>query len=192
MNTAGSTLPATRLCPNCGASQPIAAGEPVWPVGWICVKCGVSPGAAEGFPLFCPRLNDTLTGCDPEGFASLAQAEERHFWFQARNRLLVGLLRRYFPGARSLLEIGCGTGNVGINVATTTPESLQVVNNTRIENVGNSGIGIRSTTCASTAAHSASRPPAATKRSSAGRNRLQHRPRGSKSTAAVNCSSTTA
>lgn len=76
------------------------------------MECGISPPAAEGFPLFCPQLSDTLTGCDPEGFASLAQAEDRHFWFQARNRLLVGLLRRYFPGARSLLEIGCGTGNV--------------------------------------------------------------------------------
>jgi SAM-dependent methyltransferase len=93
-------------------SQRIAAGERVWPVGWTCVNCGASPPAAEGFPLFCPQRADRFTGCDPAAFAWLAKAEEHHFWFRARNRLLVGLLHRYFPGARSLLEIGCGTGNV--------------------------------------------------------------------------------
>jgi SAM-dependent methyltransferase len=105
-------VPATRLCANCGASQPIAPGERVWPVGWTCANCGTSPPAPEGIPLFCPRLADTLTGFDPASFAALAQAEAHHFWFRARNRLLAGLLHRYFPVARSFLELGCGNGNV--------------------------------------------------------------------------------
>jgi SAM-dependent methyltransferase len=105
-------VPATRLCPSCGGSQAIAPGERVWPVGWICVDCGAIPPEREGFPLFCPHLADTVIGFDPSSFAALAKAEEHHFWFQARNRLLAGLLRRYFPDARSLLELGCGTGNV--------------------------------------------------------------------------------
>lgn len=116
MSTRRSHVPATRLCPHCGASQPIAAGERVWPVGWACANCGTSPPAAEGFPLFCPQLADTLTGCDPAGSAFLAKAEEHHFWFRARNRLLVGLLQRHFPDSRSLLEIGCGAGNVLVNM----------------------------------------------------------------------------
>lgn len=103
---------ATRLCASCGASQGITPGERVWPVGWTCVDCGASPPAREGFPLFCPDLADTLTGFDPAAFAVLAKAEEHHFWFKLRNRLLAGLLTRHFPHARSLLEIGCGNGNV--------------------------------------------------------------------------------
>jgi SAM-dependent methyltransferase len=101
-----------RLCPDCGASQRIIAGERVWPVGWACVTCGASPPAPEGIPLFCPQLADTVTGFDPSSFAALARAEQHHFWFRARNRLLAGLLGRYFPDASSFLEIGCGTGNV--------------------------------------------------------------------------------
>jgi SAM-dependent methyltransferase len=105
-------VPATRLCSSCGVSQPIAPGERVWPVGWSCGACGASPPTPEGIPLFRPQLADTLTGFDPSAFTAIAKAEEHHFWFHARKRLLAGLLRRYFPAARSLLEIGCGTGNV--------------------------------------------------------------------------------
>jgi SAM-dependent methyltransferase len=104
--------PPARLCPRCGSSQPIGAGERIWPVGWSCADCGTAVPAPAGFPLFCPHLADTITGFDPKSFAALAEAEERHFWFQARNRLLAGLLHRYFPTARTFLEIGCGTGNV--------------------------------------------------------------------------------
>ena len=116
MTATSEVLPAARLCPNCGAAQPIAAGERIWPPDWACLACGASPPAPEGIPLFCPKLADTLTGFDPSGFATVAEAEQHHFWIEARTRLLVGLLRRYFPAARSLLEIGCGTGNVLANI----------------------------------------------------------------------------
>ena len=42
----------------------------------------------------------------------LAAAEARHFWFDARNRLILAAIRRHFPRARSLLDLGCGTGGV--------------------------------------------------------------------------------
>jgi SAM-dependent methyltransferase len=45
-------------------------------------------------------------------FEALAEAEPHSFWFRARNRLIVSTLRRHFPEARSLLELGCGTGYV--------------------------------------------------------------------------------
>lgn len=52
---------------------------------------------------------------DPEYFAPLFQAEERHFWFRARNRVITEMICRvakaFSPGYR-ILEIGCGTGNV--------------------------------------------------------------------------------
>ena len=45
-------------------------------------------------------------------FEALAAVEPESFWFQARNRLVVSTVRRHFPDALSLLELGCGTGIV--------------------------------------------------------------------------------
>ncbi len=44
--------------------------------------------------------------------ARLASAEDRSFWFRARNRLLLQTLAAEFPGAGSFLEVGCGNGYV--------------------------------------------------------------------------------
>jgi SAM-dependent methyltransferase len=38
--------------------------------------------------------------------------EAGHFWFEARNELLLWELYKYFPQMQSMLEIGCGTGFV--------------------------------------------------------------------------------
>jgi SAM-dependent methyltransferase len=43
---------------------------------------------------------------------ALAAAERRHFWFVSRAALLSWAMRRYFPNAQSILEVGCGTGGV--------------------------------------------------------------------------------
>ncbi|WP_414475186.1 class I SAM-dependent methyltransferase [Microvirga sp. M2] len=49
---------------------------------------------------------------DPASFSLLWEVETTHFWFQARSRLLTGLIDRYFPEAKSFLEIGCGNAAV--------------------------------------------------------------------------------
>ena len=49
---------------------------------------------------------------DHDFFEPLARLEPQSFWFRARNRLIVATVQRHFGGARSLLEIGCGTGFV--------------------------------------------------------------------------------
>ena len=54
-------------------------------------------------------------GYDPFFFDRLAQVEDRHFWFRARNRLIFELARKISstPQRGSLvLEVGCGNGNV--------------------------------------------------------------------------------
>jgi len=62
--------------------------------------------------LFAPESADSNDGFEVESFALLARLEPTSFWFRSRNRLVVQLLRRHFPAAKSLLEIGCGTGYV--------------------------------------------------------------------------------
>jgi SAM-dependent methyltransferase len=51
----------------------------------------------------------------PEYFAPLFAAEDRHFWFNARNRLIATLasqITAHLPTGYRVLEVGCGTGNV--------------------------------------------------------------------------------
>ena len=50
----------------------------------------------------------------PEAYALLTHAEERHFWFRGRNRIIRELIEKTFPeyNGKSFLEIGCGTGYV--------------------------------------------------------------------------------
>ena len=86
-----SDLTGKRLCPSCGAAETIGAYEPIWPAGWKCRSCGYAVPVVDGIPHFAPALAGTLTGFDPTGFDRLAQSEEGHFWFEPRNRLLVGL-----------------------------------------------------------------------------------------------------
>lgn len=51
---------------------------------------------------------------DPRYFEPLFAAEERHFWFVARNKVICSLTKKALAGKRnvSILEVGCGTGNV--------------------------------------------------------------------------------
>jgi SAM-dependent methyltransferase len=45
-------------------------------------------------------------------FSSLAAAEAGNWWFRARNRLILWVLRTRVGGVRRFLEVGCGTGFV--------------------------------------------------------------------------------
>jgi SAM-dependent methyltransferase len=74
-----------------------------------------------GFPAFAPELAQAGSGYDASNFAELAELESRNFWFVARNRLITWALGRYFPGARRLLEAGCGTGFVLSGIAAAVP-----------------------------------------------------------------------
>jgi SAM-dependent methyltransferase len=48
----------------------------------------------------------------PDTHAVLDKIQEGNFWFEARNRLFVDLVRRFANNATRVLEIGCGTGFV--------------------------------------------------------------------------------
>jgi len=77
-----------------------------------CLHCGATPPSRDGIACFAPELADSAEGFDPGAFARLAEVEPRSFWFRSRNALIVELVPRWFPTARSALEIGCGTGYV--------------------------------------------------------------------------------
>jgi SAM-dependent methyltransferase len=116
----GAALP-KRRCLACGAIEPVAEGEPVWPLGWRCSACGHVVAHSDGIPMFAPDLADTISGMDPQNFAALSKVETEYFWFVARNELIVGLVNRYFPDARRFLEIGCGNGAVLRAIAQSRP-----------------------------------------------------------------------
>lgn len=56
----------------------------------------------------------TQQSYDPAYFAFLAEVEDTHFWFRARNQVIAMLLERLsaqLPQRPRVLEVGCGTGN---------------------------------------------------------------------------------
>jgi SAM-dependent methyltransferase len=89
--------------------------------GWHCPQCGYEPARIGGFPAFAPEEAGGAGGYDPSQFAELARLEAGNFWFRARNHLIAWAIARHFPGARSLLEVGCGTGFVLAGIAAAFP-----------------------------------------------------------------------
>jgi SAM-dependent methyltransferase len=58
----------------------------------------------------------------PSVFEELAELEPRSFWFRGRALLLAWSLERYFPAARTFLEVGCGTGYTLAEIHRCRPE----------------------------------------------------------------------
>lgn len=103
---------AQRTCPICRAPDPIAEDQALWPVGWSCADCAAELKVEDGIVVLAPALDGTIDGFDPASFATLARAEEGHFWFASRNTLIAWAAKRYAPQAHRLLEVGCGSGFV--------------------------------------------------------------------------------
>lgn len=103
------------ICPSC-AAQDISAETG-------CPRCGFAPARIDGFLAWAPELAKQNDGFPEESFAGLAKVEAGHFWFRARNALILWALGRYCPGFASLLEVGCGTGCVLSAIAQAFPEA---------------------------------------------------------------------
>lgn len=91
-----------------------------------CMTCGTCASVRQGFTAWAPELADANNGFRAEYFSDLAQVESEHFWFRARNTLIVWAIKRYFPNFQSLLEIGCGSGFVLSGIAMAFPTARMV------------------------------------------------------------------
>lgn len=89
---------------------------------WRCPNCASEPILLDGFRAFAADMAQGASGYDAKHFAEVARLESGNFWYRARNRLLVWSLRRYFPGARSFFEVGCGSGFVLTGIAAAFPD----------------------------------------------------------------------
>jgi len=61
------------------------------------------------------RAESHWSAFDAAGIERLVSAEDRHFWFRARNETIAALARRpieELPDGLRILEVGCGSGNV--------------------------------------------------------------------------------
>ena len=93
-----------KVCLACGARHEA--------VDWTCPACAATPVRREGILYFAPALSDG-DGTDADyPHDALFAAEDAHFWFRARAKLLVWALGRHFPRAASVLDVGCGRGSV--------------------------------------------------------------------------------
>jgi SAM-dependent methyltransferase len=81
------------------------------------------PDLLGGFQCFAPELARDNSDYDPKHFRTLVAIEDDSFWFEARNRIILWGLTRYFPGVSSLLEIGVGTGFVMRELRRALPEA---------------------------------------------------------------------
>lgn len=80
--------------------------------GWRCPACGFEPERHGRFWTHAPEFVNSGGGFKPEYFSTLSRLESKNFWFRARNELLLALIAKYSPEAKSFLEVGCGTGFV--------------------------------------------------------------------------------
>lgn len=88
-------------------------GPDVYALAWVIVFVGIIALVIEHrWRAAKVGRTQTVGGMNPDNFAALNAAERGNFWFEPRNRLIVGLLNKYFPDARAFMEIGCGTGFV--------------------------------------------------------------------------------
>lgn len=104
-----------KKCLACGAIFPSLNSR--------CPSCSWEPEMQEGFQAYAPAMSQEGGGFKAAYFADLADMEVGHFWFRARNRLIIWALKKYYPGFRSFLEIGCGTGYVLSGIAKACPEA---------------------------------------------------------------------
>jgi SAM-dependent methyltransferase len=105
-----SSDPPTRLlCDRCGTAIAIPSEHIGAPT---CAACGRSYQWIDG--VLSTGAEADEADYPDEGFHLLVESEQRHFWFEARNRTILAAMRDFVGpiSGRSVLDVGCGTGYV--------------------------------------------------------------------------------
>lgn len=76
----------------------------------------------DDIPVYAPDLMESEVNYPQNFFAELFKLESENFWFKSRNQLILWCLHKYFPNAKSLIEIGCGTGYVLSGIRQSFPQ----------------------------------------------------------------------
>jgi SAM-dependent methyltransferase len=91
------------VCPGC-------RGTPLPRLGAGCGRCGYWIRPVDGY--LDTSSAPTAPGFDLARGEHLASIEEGHFWFAARDRLVLRRIRRIAPDPGAIIELGCGTGRL--------------------------------------------------------------------------------
>ncbi len=89
---------------------------------WSCPVCSWEPWE-NGIPMFAPALAESSEHFPHEDVRRMAELEEAHFWFSARNALISWSISTHFPTVETLLEVGCGTGIVLAHLRDSLPDA---------------------------------------------------------------------
>lgn len=93
-----------RICFECAAPLDESAA-------WACPACGRRPAEIGGFPFFgASEHPESPAEYDGPMYDRMVKMEARSFYFQARRKMVMWLLRRHFPDMTRYLDFGCGTG----------------------------------------------------------------------------------
>ena len=78
----------------------------------MCRTCGTRPLERDGIVYFAPDLAGGSGGDAVYQHEALFQAEQSHFWFRGREKLVIWTLQQHFPAPTKLLDVGCGRGSL--------------------------------------------------------------------------------
>ena len=82
------------------------------------------PVMVRGVPSFAPRFADeSYSGFNTEQIEAMVALQNGNFYWEGRNALIAWAVRAYFPGARRVLDVGCGTGYVTEAIANALPKA---------------------------------------------------------------------
>src|SRR5581483_9457389 len=104
---------AVNTCPRCGSPRSALDSG--------CGACGFQPSVRDGIVYFAPGSAGGTGGDAVYQHEALFAAEQSHFWFRGRERLVVWALRRHFPSAATLLDVGCGRGSLLAGIRARVP-----------------------------------------------------------------------
>lgn len=90
---------------------------------WNCPQCHFQPGCQDNVTLLAEDLN---VHYPQEAFDRLEKIEDDYFWFRVRNRIILHMLKKYFPSLDTYMEMGCGTGFVLRAVEEAYPDAALV------------------------------------------------------------------